>query len=118
VTGKRLVSRLFVYINFNSICIYLDICDFQGIIPALEKVFPCAEHRFCLRHIHENMKQKFRGKVYKDALWKLATSTTTVYFDKAMDELKAVNRDAHEWLSKIPPKHWSRAHFSGNTMLS
>ncbi|KAK9071946.1 hypothetical protein SSX86_008377 [Deinandra increscens subsp. villosa] len=88
----------------------------KGIIPALEKVFPCAEHRFCLRHINENMKQKFRGKAYKDALWKLATVTTTIQFEKAMDELKALNKDAQEWLSKIPPKQWSRSHFSGRAV--
>jgi hypothetical protein len=85
----------------------------QGILPAIVKVFPCAEHRFCLRHIHENMKISFKGKLYKDMLWKCATSTTEVNFKKAMDDLKKQNADAHTWLSKIPPQHWARSHFSG-----
>ncbi|KAI3809479.1 hypothetical protein L1987_25455 [Smallanthus sonchifolius] len=84
----------------------------KGIIPALAKVFPCAEHRYCLRHIHENMKHHFRGKAYKDMLWKLATSTTVSDFEILMDELKRFNSEAQLWLSKIPPKHWSRSHFS------
>nr|GEW36412.1 reverse transcriptase domain-containing protein [Tanacetum cinerariifolium] len=29
----------------------------KGIIPAIKIMFPNAEHRYCLRHIHENMKQ-------------------------------------------------------------
>ncbi|GJX44062.1 mutator type transposase [Tanacetum coccineum] len=34
-------------------------------------------------------------------------------FEKNMAELKNYNKKAHEWLSKIPPEHWSRAYFSG-----
>nr|GEZ89534.1 hypothetical protein [Tanacetum cinerariifolium] len=30
----------------------------KGIIPAIEELFPVAEHNFCLRHIYENMKSK------------------------------------------------------------
>ncbi|KAI3808396.1 hypothetical protein L1987_24346 [Smallanthus sonchifolius] len=84
----------------------------MGTVQAISKLYPSAEHRFCLRHIHENMKHSFRGKQYKDMLWKLETCTTVVEFEKNMDELKRMNTDAHLWLSKIPPQHWSRSHFS------
>ncbi|KAM0004923.1 hypothetical protein Hdeb2414_s0225g00839431 [Helianthus debilis subsp. tardiflorus] len=40
----------------------------QGILPAITKLFPCAEHRYCLRHIHENMKLQFKRKLYRDKL--------------------------------------------------
>ncbi|KAJ0592089.1 putative MULE transposase domain-containing protein [Helianthus annuus] len=88
----------------------------KGILPAIQKLFPCAEHRFCLRHIHENMKATFKGKLYKDMLWKAATYTTVVQFQDAMDELKKFNANAHLWLSKIPTQHWSRSHFSGRAL--
>lgn len=55
----------------------------------------------------------FKGKEYKDLLWKLATTTTVVQFEGLMDELKKLNNEAHLWLSNIDPKHWSRAYFSG-----
>ncbi|KAK9053605.1 hypothetical protein SSX86_024679 [Deinandra increscens subsp. villosa] len=29
----------------------------KGILPAIANLFPCSEHRYCLRHIHENMKE-------------------------------------------------------------
>ncbi|KAD3337182.1 hypothetical protein E3N88_32702 [Mikania micrantha] len=48
----------------------------KGILQAISRLFPFAEHRFCLRHIHENMKKNFKGKLYKDMLWKLASCTT------------------------------------------
>jgi hypothetical protein len=81
-------------------------------------VFPCAEHRYCLRHICENMKQSFKGKVYKDLLWKIATSTTRVQFEQEMKVLKETNNALAIWLSKIPPQHWSRSHFSGMYLYS
>ncbi|GJR99326.1 putative reverse transcriptase domain-containing protein [Tanacetum coccineum] len=50
-----------------------------------------------------------KGGHYKELLWKCATATTEVHFERAMDEFKGYNRLAHEWLRKIPPKHWSRS---------
>ncbi|GJX98969.1 mutator type transposase [Tanacetum coccineum] len=71
------------------------------------------EHRSCLRHIHENMKTKWNGQAYKELLWRCASATTVPYFDRAMEELKQFNKEAFEWLAKIPPHTWSRSHFSG-----
>ena len=82
-------------------------------LPAIKKLFPVAEHRYCVRHICENMRLTWRGGEYKEMLWKCATATTVVEFNKGMDVLKAYNIKAYEWLQKIPAEHWSRSHFSG-----
>ncbi|KAI3818709.1 hypothetical protein L1987_12524 [Smallanthus sonchifolius] len=84
----------------------------KGLIPALSRVFPDAEHRFCLRHIHENMRKQWRGDVFKSMLWRVASATTLPFYDNAMDEIKRADKTLFEWLSKIPPTSWSRAHFS------
>ncbi|MFS7922795.1 hypothetical protein Hanom_Chr03g00253191 [Helianthus anomalus] len=63
------------------------------------------------------MKVTFRGNLYKDMLWKCACATTVPEFQIAMDELKAFNKEAHLWLSKIPPLHWSRSYFSGQYLM-
>ncbi|GKA03366.1 mutator type transposase [Tanacetum coccineum] len=86
----------------------------KGLLPTLEKLFPHAEHKYCVRHIYENM-NLILGKEseYKEMLWKCASSTTTVLFEKNMQELKDFNKKAYEWLKKIPAEHWSRAYFSG-----
>ncbi|KAJ9557969.1 hypothetical protein OSB04_012583 [Centaurea solstitialis] len=85
----------------------------KGIVPAMTRVFPSAEHRFCIRHIYENMKKQWKGQVYKDQLWKCASATTVPQFKKCMDDLKAINKDAYKWLNEIPYHHCSRAHFTG-----
>ncbi|KAJ9542115.1 hypothetical protein OSB04_028621 [Centaurea solstitialis] len=85
----------------------------KGIVPAITQVFPSAEHRYCLRHIEENMKLRFKGKAFKEHLWQCAAASTVPMFNKAMDELKAFNGSFHGWLRQIPPKHWSKAYFTG-----
>nr|GEW43256.1 hypothetical protein [Tanacetum cinerariifolium] len=61
-----------------------------GLIPALAETFPSAEHRYCLKHIYDNMKLQWRGKQFKDLLWRCATATTVSYFNKNMEELKGI----------------------------
>ncbi|GKE39393.1 hypothetical protein Tco_1462798, partial [Tanacetum coccineum] len=77
----------------------------KGLLPALAKLFPSAEHRYCVRHIYENMNQTWKGSEYKEMLWKCATSPTEVLFQKNMQELKDFNKKTYEWLHKIPPEH-------------
>nr|GEZ94396.1 hypothetical protein [Tanacetum cinerariifolium] len=48
----------------------------KGIIPAIVESFSSAKHRFCLKHIYDNMKLSWRGRLYKDMLWRCAASTT------------------------------------------
>nr|XP_043639155.1 uncharacterized protein LOC122610227 [Erigeron canadensis] len=85
----------------------------KGLIQAIGNVFPSAEHRYCVKHIHENMKHHWRGKLYKDIFWRCATATTVPGFKATMAQMKRLNVDAYNWLRKIDPQHWSRSHFSG-----
>ncbi|GJV04332.1 chloroplast stem-loop binding protein of 41 kDa b, chloroplastic [Tanacetum coccineum] len=56
---------------------YTFISDRQkGIVLAIKTVYLSAEHRYCLRNIHENMKQGWYGQAYKDLLWRAASATT------------------------------------------
>ncbi|GJY07751.1 mutator type transposase [Tanacetum coccineum] len=84
----------------------------KGIIPAIAKLFPNAEHIYCVKHIHENMKKKWNGTAYKELLWRAAKATTVPDFQIAMEKLKEFRKPAYEWLNLIPPQHWSRSHFS------
>ncbi|GJR59670.1 putative transposase, mutator type, MULE transposase domain protein [Tanacetum coccineum] len=65
--GQCLGDDIDLHPNSN----YTFISDRQkGIVPAIKTVFPNAEHIYCLRHIHENMKQGWCGQAYKDLLWR------------------------------------------------
>nr|GEU72822.1 hypothetical protein [Tanacetum cinerariifolium] len=81
-------------------------------VETIKTVYLSAEHRYCLRRIHENMKQGWCGQAYKDLLWRAASATNVRDFEKCMLKLKRMNPKAHEWLNKIPAKHWARSYFS------
>ncbi|XP_052626793.1 uncharacterized protein LOC128133411 [Lactuca sativa] len=84
----------------------------KGVIPAIEQLFPNTEHRYCLRHIHENMRKQWRAREFKEFIWRCATTTTIQEFQSTMRELAEYDRAAHDWLNQIPPMHWARSHFT------
>ncbi|GJR58588.1 mutator type transposase [Tanacetum coccineum] len=96
--------------NFN----YTFIFDRQkGLIQAITSVFLSAEHEYCVRHIHENMKSQFKGGAYKDIIWNAAKATFEGEFKRKMGKLKLFNSDAYDWLMKIPLEQWRIAYFLG-----
>ncbi|XP_030959394.1 NAC domain-containing protein 41-like [Quercus lobata] len=40
----------------------------DGLIPAIETLFPTVEHRYCVKHIYNNFKVDHKGLKLKDAL--------------------------------------------------
>ncbi|KAF5806692.1 putative MULE transposase domain-containing protein [Helianthus annuus] len=62
---ELLASDLDLGINSN----FTFISDRQkGILQVVTRLFPCAEHIYCLRHIYENMRGTFKGDMYKNML--------------------------------------------------
>ncbi|KAL2240743.1 UNVERIFIED_CONTAM: hypothetical protein Sindi_0715500, partial [Sesamum indicum] len=100
--------------RFYEDCKYTFMSDKQkGLVGALEELFPNAEHRFCVRHLHSNFKIfGFRGLAFKNGLWKAARATTVNQFNARMQELKELDEGAYAWFSDKHPKGWSRSHFS------
>nr|KAJ0194401.1 hypothetical protein LSAT_V11C800437320 [Lactuca sativa] len=100
-------------LDLNSSSNFTFISDRQkGILAAIEKLFPSAKQRFCLRHVYDNMKLKHKGDELREAVWCCGKVYNIPKFNRAMEKLKKPNPKAHEWLSKIPAKHWARSHFS------
>ncbi|KAL4579102.1 hypothetical protein LXL04_015237 [Taraxacum kok-saghyz] len=85
----------------------------KGLVPALAEMFPQAEHRYCLRHIHENMKKKWKLTEYKIHLWNCAKASTIPEFEHFMREFDHYDREACDWVKKISYKQWSKSHFTG-----
>nr|KAJ0213473.1 hypothetical protein LSAT_V11C400168770 [Lactuca sativa] len=88
----------------------------KGLHTAVEQIFPNAEHRYCIRHIHDNMRKRWRQTEYRDHLWRCASATTIPEFEHLMKEFSQYDKEACEWLKQIPPKHWARSHFSGRAV--
>jgi hypothetical protein len=98
----------------NMLCVASNIFSFlsQGLIPAVKHVFPESEHRFCVRHLHSNFQEKFKGEVLKNQLWTCARSSSEDSWKRNMEKMKTLDVGAYEWLSKMEPNTWVRGYFS------
>ncbi|XP_073152374.1 uncharacterized protein [Henckelia pumila] len=84
----------------------------KGFIQAMREVFPNAEHRFCVRHMHANFRNAgFRGQAFKHAMWECARASTVNEFDRKMKELRELDENAYQWFNDKTPTQWSRSHF-------
>jgi len=81
----------------------------QGLILAVQKVFPESEHRFYVRHLYSNFQQHFKGENLKNQLWSCARSSSVPQWNRNMDKMRTLDKKAYEWLEKMPPQTWTRA---------
>ena len=75
----------------------------KGLEKALGEIFPGAEIRFCVRHLHANFKINHGGLLLKQLLWSCARATTRAEFTRRMHVLKEEDDKAHAWLLKKDP---------------
>ncbi|KAI8566916.1 hypothetical protein RHMOL_Rhmol02G0079600 [Rhododendron molle] len=84
----------------------------KGLVETFNQMLPSVDHRFCVRHMYANFKLLYKGKDLKDLLWAAARSYTVQEWDDHMQQIKAINKEAFEWLMKVPANLWSRSMFS------
>ena len=56
-----------------------------------------------MRHIWQNFQNIHKGDILKNQLWKCARSNTAAVWDANMEELKAIDIEAYNWLEQLPP---------------
>jgi hypothetical protein len=73
---------------------------------------PGLEHRYCVRHLHANMKGKgWKGKEFKDALWGAARAPNEVQFKYYLSVIGGMDKKALEYIEGVDPKMWARHAF-------
>ncbi|KAL0323428.1 UNVERIFIED_CONTAM: hypothetical protein Sangu_1962100 [Sesamum angustifolium] len=63
----------------------------KGIVEALKDLVPESEHRFCLRHMYENFKMKFKSVELKEYFWKAASTANKREFDGFMKKIEELD---------------------------
>ncbi|CAN1780354.1 hypothetical protein LINPERHAP1_LOCUS15067 [Linum perenne] len=91
----------------------------KGLIQALDRCLPHAEHRKCARHVFANWKLKHGTADAKDEFWKAVYSSNQVEFDKHAKRLKEIqddgtDRKAYDDFVRQEPKRFCRAFHSTN----
>ncbi|KAG8371791.1 hypothetical protein BUALT_Bualt13G0124900 [Buddleja alternifolia] len=93
----------------------------KGLVQALHKLAPNAEHRFCLRHMYNNFKAKFSGQELKRLFWKVASTYNVNHHMRVMREIERVHskrgqaQTPFEWLNVVTVVHWARCFFTTRT---
>ncbi|XP_062026503.1 uncharacterized protein LOC133742835 [Rosa rugosa] len=82
----------------------------KGLGNAIAGWFPNAEHRHCVRHMYNNFKAKHPGEGLKQLVWNAARSSTVVWFNKHMADLRELSEGAWSWFQDKNLAQWSRAY--------
>lgn len=72
---------------------------------------PNSEHRHCVRHLYNNFKTKHPGEGLKQTLWNVVSSSTLVWFNKHMEDMRRQSENAWKWFEDKDVAHWTRSHF-------
>ncbi|VFQ62239.1 unnamed protein product [Cuscuta campestris] len=96
-------------IERSDICIISDRHD--GILFAVDKVFPSIPHCYCTEHILRNLKGKFKGKS-ESIEWKFRAASRAATVEECEEYLSMLDEDdprIRVYLDKIGVAKWSRS---------
>uniref|UniRef100_A0A3Q7EQ32 Uncharacterized protein n=1 Tax=Solanum lycopersicum TaxID=4081 RepID=A0A3Q7EQ32_SOLLC len=83
----------------------------DGLIDAVVKVLPEAQHRYCVRHIESNWCRKWRSGQMRKLMWWCAWSSYVEELKDQLNKLGKLSEDGARNLVKYPPKAWCRVYF-------
>ncbi|XP_027156045.1 uncharacterized protein LOC113756608 [Coffea eugenioides] len=110
--GGQLLAALGRDGNDNMFPIAIAIA--KGLVHAIDERFPGAEQRFCLKHLFENFKAKFKDSELSELFWATASATNVDDFKRALNALEIAQPQNEENLTVagwLPYHLWSRAHY-------
>jgi len=102
--------------NINTLEDLTFLSDRQkGLLEAVGTWFPGSPHGWCLRHLVENLKTKFKHPKLAELLWKAARATTVADFDDVLCQMREINSQCVIWLeANAHPRHWATVYFRGH----
>lgn len=71
-----------------------------------------AEHRSCASHVHANFGKNFPGAQLKLLFWRATKAESEAEFERALDKMYKVNREAANYLKDSDYRKWARAFYS------
>ncbi|XP_043714856.1 uncharacterized protein LOC122663231 [Telopea speciosissima] len=83
----------------------------KGLSQAIAQIFSYANHRHCARHLHNNFKVNYPGALLKSHFWVAVRAYNPIQFQRSMNAMKSLNKEAHDWLMKNPVSAWTRHAF-------
>ncbi|XP_071902754.1 uncharacterized protein [Coffea arabica] len=95
----------------NKRVAYTFISDRQkGLVHAIEELFAESEHRFYLKHMFENFKQRFKNQDLRDIFWEVVAAASMTEYETALANLERADPQEGDklttarWFKRLPPK--------------
>ncbi|KAG8375031.1 hypothetical protein BUALT_Bualt10G0057300 [Buddleja alternifolia] len=90
----------------------------KGLVEAIHGLAPTSEHRFCLKHMYNNFKGKYKGQDLKRLFWKAASTYSVKQHLRIMKEIERISpkigkkETAYEWMwdDKFEVRHYMDNH--------
>lgn len=73
----------------------------KGLASAVSECFPSAIHSYCSKHLYDNLRLSY-GEVVAQKFWGCAYAKTEFAFNRVLAEIKELNGEAAEYISKLP----------------
>ncbi|RYR15782.1 hypothetical protein Ahy_B04g072714 [Arachis hypogaea] len=83
----------------------------KGLVPTFDELIPGVDHRFCVRHLYRNFRNRFLGLQLKLMMWNAVKATYLQEWERRMAEIQSVDNGAYNHLMEIPTKYWCRHKF-------
>ncbi|KAF7820853.1 uncharacterized protein G2W53_026308 [Senna tora] len=74
---------------------------------------PLGYNVFCIRHVLSNLNSKFRNRAIMSLLMKAGHEYTHRGFERRLEAICTLNKDASRWIKNIPREKWARAYNGG-----
>ena len=81
--------------------------------PHLRWVEPSTYHRICMCHLASNFMTRFKDKLFKNLVCRVALATKQCKFNRHMATIGRMNPEAQQWLEAIPLEIWALSHDGG-----
>ena len=74
---------------------------------------PSTYHRICMCHLASNFMTRFKDKLLKNLVCRVALATKQRKFNRHMTTIGRINPKAQQWLEVIPLEIWALSHDRG-----
>ena len=74
---------------------------------------PQALHRYCLRHVANNVNTKWKIPELKNLVWRATSVNQVIKFEATLELIRNVKPTAHKYLQAENKEKWTLAHDGG-----
>ena len=85
----------------------------KGLTRVVAERFPDANHCYCVCHISEKIRERFKDDGICRKFWNAAHAFRPCEYERHMNDIRTVNERAYKYIEDIGKQHWANAFVLG-----